>query len=37
LQLETCPVGTADEVILRRESYWKRILLARDEFGLNRN
>jgi hypothetical protein len=35
--LEVRPVGTADEVIWRRESYWKRILLTRDEFGMNRN
>jgi hypothetical protein len=35
--LEHRPVGTADEVILRREAYWKRILLTRDELGMNRN
>ncbi|MCW8087658.1 GIY-YIG nuclease family protein [Sabulicella glaciei] len=35
--LEHRPVGTADEVILRREAYWKQILLTRDQFGLNRN
>jgi hypothetical protein len=35
--LEARPVGIADDVILRRETYWKRILLTRDEFGMNRN
>lgn len=35
--LEHRPAGTAEEVILRRESYWKRILLTRDENGMNRN
>jgi hypothetical protein len=28
---------TPDDVILARESYWKRVLLARGEDGLNRN
>ena len=35
--LEARPVGIADEVILRRETYWKRILLTRGAFGMNRN
>ncbi|HEV7457317.1 MAG TPA: GIY-YIG nuclease family protein [Roseococcus sp.] len=35
--LEHRPVGTADDVILRREAHWKRILLTRGAFGLNRN
>jgi hypothetical protein len=35
--LEHRPVGIADEVILRREAYWKRILLSRHEAGMNRN
>jgi hypothetical protein len=28
---------TPDEVILAREAFWKRILLTRGDFGLNRN
>jgi hypothetical protein len=35
--LETRPASTPDDIILAREAYWKRILLTRGEFGLNRN
>jgi hypothetical protein len=35
--LESRPAPTPDTVILERETFWKRILLARDEQGLNRN
>jgi hypothetical protein len=35
--LEFRPVPTPDEVILAREAFWKRILLTRGDFGLDRN
>jgi hypothetical protein len=35
--LEARPAATADEVFLAREAIWKRILLTRGDFGLNRN
>jgi hypothetical protein len=35
--LEFRPASTSDEVILARETFWKRILLTRGDFGLNRN
>jgi hypothetical protein len=35
--LEYRPMPTSDDVILAREAFWKRILLTRGEFGLNRN
>ena len=35
--LEYRSVGTADDIIIERESFWKRILLTRGEQGLNRN
>lgn len=35
--LEHRPVATADEVILQREAWWKRVLLTREGDGLNRN
>jgi hypothetical protein len=35
--LEHRPMSTPDEEIIHRESFWKRILLTRGEFGLNRN
>jgi hypothetical protein len=35
--LEYRPGSTSDDVILRRESFWKGILLSRGEHGLNRN
>jgi hypothetical protein len=35
--LEFRPTPTPDEVILAREAFWKRILLTRGDFGLNRN
>jgi len=35
--LEYRPSPTPDEVILAREAFWKRILLTRGEYGLNRN
>jgi hypothetical protein len=35
--LEFRPAPTPDEVILAREAFWKRILLPRGDFGLNRN
>ena len=35
--LEARPALTPDEVILSREAFWKRILLTRGEYGLNRN
>jgi hypothetical protein len=35
--LESRPAPTPDEVILARESFWKRVLLSRGEGGLNRN
>jgi DDE superfamily endonuclease len=35
--LEYRPAPTPDELILAREGFWKRILLTRGDFGLNRN
>lgn len=35
--LEVRPMLTPDKVIQDREGFWKSILLARGEFGLNRN
>lgn len=35
--LEHRPTLTPDDVILAREAFWKRILLTRGEYGLNRN
>jgi hypothetical protein len=35
--LEYRSTPTPDEVILARETFWKRILLTRGDFGLNRN
>ena len=35
--LESWPNRTADEAVIVRESFWKRILLTRGEQGLNRN
>lgn len=35
--LEHRSVSTPDEVLLNREAFWKRILLTRGDFGLNRN
>jgi len=35
--LESRPVLTPDEVIFKREGFWKSILLSRGEMGLNRN
>ncbi len=35
--LEFRPAPTPDEVILAREAFWKRILLTRGDYGLNRN
>ena len=35
--LEARPVATPDEVIIARESFWKRILFTRGADGLNRN
>jgi hypothetical protein len=35
--LEYRPSPTPDELILAREAFWKRILLTRGEYGLNRN
>ena len=35
--LECRPAPTPDELILAREGFWKRILLTRGDFGLNRN
>lgn len=35
--LEHRPNRTADDIIIGRESFWKRILLTRGEHGLNRN
>lgn len=35
--LEHRPSRTPDDVILARESFWKRILLTRGDQGLNRN
>ncbi len=35
--LESRPAPTPDEVIVAREAFWKRILLSRGEYGLNRN
>lgn len=35
--LEHRPNRTPDEIILARESFWKRILFTRGEQGLNRN
>lgn len=35
--LEQRPERTDDQIIIDRESFWKRILLTRGEYGLNRN
>ena len=35
--LEARPSPTPDEIILAREAFWKRILLSRGKYGLNRN
>jgi hypothetical protein len=35
--LEYRPSPTPDDVILKREGFWKRVLLTRGEYGLNRN
>ncbi len=35
--LEYRPSPTADDIIIGREDFWKRILLTRGEHGLNRN
>ena len=35
--LEHRSFRTADEHILNRESFWKRLLLTRGDQGLNRN
>lgn len=35
--LEARPVATPDEVVLARETFWKRVLFTRGEQGLNRN
>jgi hypothetical protein len=35
--LEYRPTSTPDDAILEREGFWKRILLTRGEYGLNRN
>jgi hypothetical protein len=35
--LECWPMTTPDAHIIDREQYWKRVLLSRGEFGLNRN
>jgi hypothetical protein len=35
--LEHRAVATSDDIVLDRESYWKRILLTRGDYGLNRN
>lgn len=35
--LEARPVSTPDEQILAREAFWKRVLLTRGDYGLNRN
>ncbi len=35
--LEYRPSPTPDDVILAREAFWKRILLTRGKYGLNRN
>jgi hypothetical protein len=35
--LEHRPLLAADELILRREAFWKRLLLTRGDQGFNRN
>lgn len=35
--LEHRPSRTDDHIIIERESFWKRILQSRGEYGLNRN
>jgi hypothetical protein len=35
--LESRPTPTPDDVILAREAFWKRVLLTRGDYGLNRN
>jgi hypothetical protein len=35
--LEYRPSSTPDDVVIRREARWKRILLTRGEYGLNKN
>ena len=35
--LEYRSIRTADDIIIGRESFWKRILITRGEQGLNRN
>lgn len=35
--LENLTSRTADDLVIRRETFWKRVLLTRGEHGLNRN
>lgn len=35
--LEHFPPGAPDEIVLDRESYWKRVLLSRSDYGYNGN
>jgi hypothetical protein len=35
--LEFRPGSTADDIILKRESHWKRLLLSRGDYGYNGN
>ena len=34
--LEVCAFNTSDEMIIRRESHWKNVMLSR-QFGYNKN
>lgn len=35
--LELLPMKTDDETVIRRESFWKEVLLTRGSFGYNKN
>jgi hypothetical protein len=35
--LEYWPKREPDELVLKREEYWKQVLLSRGKFGLNKN
>ena len=35
--LEYCPMKTNDDAVIRREAYWKDVLLSRGKYGYNKN
>ena len=35
--LEHRSVATPDDVVIKRETFWKKVLLTRGDYGLNRN